>query len=153
MTAAVARVATSADHPLLSGYVAHCQALQVSDRALRERLRLARQFLACYPDLDAWMARPLDARLADLRRIRAWSLLGYAVLAGTCASTSTCWSPRTSAASAARPRRCSPTMSPAPGRPVSRRALSKGQSDVKPPVKSQVSALGTGSQTDYSVPS
>jgi len=82
VTAAVARVATPADHPLLSGYVAHCQALQVSDRALRDRLRLARQFLARHPDLDAWMARPLDARLADLRRIRAWSLVSYAVLAG-----------------------------------------------------------------------
>jgi integrase len=82
VTAAVARVATTADHPLLAGYVAHCRALQVSDRALRDRLRLARQFLACHPDLDAWMARPLDARLADLRRIRAWSLLSYAVLSG-----------------------------------------------------------------------
>jgi hypothetical protein len=82
VTAAVARVATLADHPLLSGYVAHCRALRVSDRALRDRLRLARQFLARHPDLDAWMARPLDGRLADLRRIQAWSLISYAVLAG-----------------------------------------------------------------------
>jgi integrase len=82
VTAAAARVATPTDHRLLGGYVAHCRVLGISDRALRDRLRLARQFLARYPDLDAWMARPLAARLADLRRIRAWSLLGYAVLAG-----------------------------------------------------------------------
>jgi hypothetical protein len=104
VTAAVARVATTADHPLLAGYVAHCRALQVSDRALRDRLRLARQFLACHPDLDAWMARPL---------VPAWPIcVGSGP--GRCsatrcwragfASTSTCWSPRTSAASAARPR-------------------------------------------------
>lgn len=80
MTAAVARVATTADHPLMVGYVGHCKAMTVSDRALRDRLRLARRFLEAHPDLDAWMTRPLPARLTDLRRIRAWPLISYAIL-------------------------------------------------------------------------
>lgn len=82
MTAAVARVATPDDHPLVRGYVAYCRSLPVSDRALRDRLRLARRFLEHHPDLDAWMTRPVRARLADLRRIRAWPLISYALLAG-----------------------------------------------------------------------
>ncbi len=80
MTAAVARQATPTDHPLMVGYAEFCQALALSDRALRDRLRLARRFLEVHPDLTAWMARPLDARLADLARIRAWPLVTYAIL-------------------------------------------------------------------------
>jgi integrase len=80
MSAAVARVAFAADHPLMVGYVQHCRGLTVSDRALRDRLRLARRFLEVHPNLDVWMARPLPARLTDLRRIRAWPLLCYAIL-------------------------------------------------------------------------
>jgi hypothetical protein len=82
MTAAVARVATAADHPLMIGYAQHCHARGVSDRALRDRLRLARRFLEVHPDLAAWMARPLPARLTDLRRIRAWPLISFAILTG-----------------------------------------------------------------------
>jgi site-specific recombinase XerD len=80
VTAAVARQATPTDHPLMVGYAEFCQALSLGDRALRDRLRLARRFLEVYPDLTAWMARPLDARLADLARIRAWPLVTYAIL-------------------------------------------------------------------------
>jgi hypothetical protein len=43
--------------------------------ALRDRLRLARLFLAGHPDLGAWMTCPTRTRLADLRRVRAWPLL------------------------------------------------------------------------------
>jgi hypothetical protein len=80
VTARVARQATPTDHPLLDGYATFCQALGLSDRALRDRLRLARRFLEAHPDLTAWMVRPLDARLADLARIRAWPLVTYAIL-------------------------------------------------------------------------
>jgi hypothetical protein len=62
VTAAVARLATEQDHPLIEGYAAFCQDLidagVLTDRARRDRLRLARQFLAAHPDLAAWMARP-----------------------------------------------------------------------------------------------
>jgi integrase len=51
VTAAVARVATPDDHPLMAGYAAHCRSLPISDRALRDRLRLARRFLEHHPDL------------------------------------------------------------------------------------------------------
>jgi integrase len=82
MSLAVARHATDADHPLLAGYVEHLAAIGVSDRAERDRLRIARQFLAVHPDLHAWMARPLDGRLAELGRVKAWPLLCWAILAG-----------------------------------------------------------------------
>lgn len=82
MTAAVPRVATAGDHPFLDGYVAHCRLLGVGDRALRDRLRIARRFFEAHPDLGAWMARPLPSRLEDLRRIRAWPLLTHAILSG-----------------------------------------------------------------------
>ncbi len=49
---------------------------------MRDRLRLARAFLAQHPDLDVWMARPTRTRLADLERIRAWSLVSWAALTG-----------------------------------------------------------------------
>lgn len=48
----------------------------------RARLRAARAFLAAHPDLAAWTERPLPTRLADLRRIEAWSLLSYLACEG-----------------------------------------------------------------------
>lgn len=82
MTAAVPRFATAEDHTLLDGYARFCAQIGVSDRALRDRLRLAREFLARFPDLDAWLTRPTRARLEDLSRIRAWPLLAWAGLSG-----------------------------------------------------------------------
>jgi site-specific recombinase XerD len=82
MTAPVARQATPADHPLMVGYASFCHTLGLSDRALRDRLRLARRFLEVHPDLAAWTAWPLGARLADLARVRAWPLVTYAILTG-----------------------------------------------------------------------
>jgi site-specific recombinase XerD len=86
MTAAVARLATDHDHRLIDGYAGYCQNLidagVMTDRARRDRLRLARQFLDQHPDLEGWMARSLPARLRDLDRVKAWPLLTYAVLTG-----------------------------------------------------------------------
>jgi hypothetical protein len=86
VTAAVARLATDRDHPLMESYARHCHDLiaagVLSDRARRDRLRLARQFLDQNPDLDAWMSQPLPARLRDLDRVKAWPLLTYAILTG-----------------------------------------------------------------------
>jgi integrase len=113
MTAAVARVTTAADHPLMSGYVDYCHDLGVGDSALRERLRLGRAFLARHPDLDAWMARPLAARLVDLHRMRAWPIVSYALLTGRSGSTPTCSGPAIRAALGGSPRRCSRPTSPA----------------------------------------
>jgi hypothetical protein len=82
MTAAVARWATDEDHALIEDYARFCHRLGSSDRALRDRLRLARAFLAVHPNLDAWMARPTRTRLADLGRIKAWPFLSWAALCG-----------------------------------------------------------------------
>lgn len=82
MTAAVARQATPSDHRLLDAYIAHCEALGCRDRALRNRLRAGRRFLAEHPDLVQWMAGPLPGRLVDLERTEAWPLVAFAALTG-----------------------------------------------------------------------
>jgi site-specific recombinase XerD len=86
VTAAVARLATEHDHPLIDGYAAFCQNLidtgAMTDRARRDRLRLARKFLDQHPDLEGWMARPLPARLRDLDRVKAWPMVTFAILTG-----------------------------------------------------------------------
>lgn len=93
MTAAVARCATATDHDLLDAYIVFCRELELSDRALRDRLRAARSFLATHPDLDGWMRRPVPARVTDLRRTQAWPLIGWAILSGrVTADLELCWS-------------------------------------------------------------
>jgi integrase len=82
MTAAVARKATASDHPLLDAYIAHCEASGCRDRAVRNRLRAARRFLAEHPDLVQWMAGPFPDRLIDLERTEAWPLVAFAALTG-----------------------------------------------------------------------
>ena len=86
MTAPVARHATDDDHDLLAGYIGFCRQLEVSDRALRDRLRAARGLLATHPDLDVWMRRPVTVRLDELRRSGAWPLVGWAILTGRVAA-------------------------------------------------------------------
>src|SRR5262249_6715322 len=82
MTAPVPRLATEDDHQLLDGYARFSHRLGLTDRALRDRLRLARLFLAEHPDLGEWMTRPTRTRLADLRRVKAWPLVSWAALSG-----------------------------------------------------------------------
>ena len=82
MTAPVPRFATGGDHLLLGDYAQFSHRLGLTDRALRDRLRLARAFLAEHPDLGEWMTQPTRTRLADLRRVRAWPLLSWAGLSG-----------------------------------------------------------------------
>ncbi len=80
MTAAIARWATDTDHALIEDYARFCHELGVTDRALRDRLRLARAFLREHRDLDVWLTRPTRTRLADLQRIKAWPLVSWAAL-------------------------------------------------------------------------
>ena len=82
MTAAVARTATNSDHPMLEDYLAHVASLDLSDRALRDRLRKARALLEAQPDLTAWMQQPLDLRLQELHRTQAWPLVVFAIGTG-----------------------------------------------------------------------
>jgi site-specific recombinase XerD len=82
VSAAVARAATSADHAWFVDYAGHCQALGCSDRALRDRLRSARLFLAAHPDPLAWMMQPTVDRVLELKRTRAWPLVAFLVGSG-----------------------------------------------------------------------
>ena len=82
MSAAVSRTATTADHGLLPAYIEHCQRLGCSDRSFRDRLRIGRGFLGAHPDLEAWMQRPIQYRLLELRRTGAWPLVVFAIGTG-----------------------------------------------------------------------
>lgn len=82
MTAAAPRFAVAADHALLSAYVEHCQRLGLSDRAYRDRQRIARAFLTDHPDVPEWMQLPTQHRVLELRRTGAWPLLAFAIGAG-----------------------------------------------------------------------
>lgn len=82
MTLAAAR---PPDVGLLEDYTAQQHVLGGAPSYRRDRVAAARRFLAAYPALDVWMARPLDGRLADLRRrTDAWQFVGFAILTGAC---------------------------------------------------------------------
>ncbi len=82
MSAAVARAATRTDHAWFTGYVDHCHRLACSDRALRDRLRGARRFLAAHPDPEAWMRQPAPGRVIELQRTGAWPLVVFLIGTG-----------------------------------------------------------------------
>jgi len=51
----------------------------------RVRVAAARAFLADHPDLDAWMATPVEARVVELqRRPLAWLVVSFAIVTGWC---------------------------------------------------------------------
>src|SRR6185503_16955449 len=84
MTAPVPRFATAGDHLLLEGYARFCHRVALPDRALRDRLRLARLFLAEHPDRGVWMTRPAkdQAGRPAPHQGMATAVVGRAVRAG-----------------------------------------------------------------------
>ena len=64
---------------LLGDYLDHVASLGLSGRALRDRTRIAHEFLSRNPDLAAWTALPAIERAAELRSSGAWPLLCYAI--------------------------------------------------------------------------
>lgn len=73
------------DDDLFDVYARCSGALGGSPAYHRQRLAAARTFVADHPDLDVWMARPLDARLAELRRRPlSWPLVAFALVTGRC---------------------------------------------------------------------
>ena len=82
MTAAVARSAMATDHALLPAYLAHLTTKDLSDRALRDRLRAARLLLGEHSDLTGWMALPIRQRLTNLQQTQAWPLVVFAIGTG-----------------------------------------------------------------------
>lgn len=82
MTAAPAVISPRAG--LLDSFVEHDEHLGGQRAYRRQRRATAEAFLARHPDLDQWMARPVEARLVELRRHElAWPFVAYAIVTGT----------------------------------------------------------------------
>jgi len=81
MTAAIGSPAP-AGRGLLEDYLGHLHASGLSGRAVRDRVRIATDFLGRHPDLQAWMTLPVTDRASELRRTGAWPLVCYAAAAG-----------------------------------------------------------------------
>jgi hypothetical protein len=64
---------------LLGEYLDHVAGLGLSGRAMRDRTRIAREFLSHNPNLAAWMGLPAAQRTAELRSSGAWPLVCYAI--------------------------------------------------------------------------
>lgn len=86
MTTTATTLPTSAtstqEGELLQAYREHVDRLGLSDRATRDRMRIAADFLAGHPDLQEWMNQPASWRVAQLRLSGAWPLLVYAIGTG-----------------------------------------------------------------------
>ena len=67
---------------LLDTYAEYVATLTISKAGRAARLRAAQRFLACHPDLGAWMGRPTPQRLVDLHRAKAWPLLSWCFIEG-----------------------------------------------------------------------
>jgi site-specific recombinase XerD len=81
MTAATVGCGVDAD-VLLGEYLDHVAALGLGGRAVRDRVRIAQEFLSRNPDPTAWMGLPAAERATELRRGGAWPLLCYAIGTG-----------------------------------------------------------------------
>ena len=79
--AAVALEAAGAPDVLVD-YARFVFGLAIGPDAKRLRRNAAASLLDAHPDLAAWMQRPTPARLADLRRTRAWSFVTWCFLEG-----------------------------------------------------------------------
>lgn len=67
---------------LLVAYQRHVADLPINQGCRSARRRGARRFLACHPDLQAWMTRATPARLLDLHRADAWPFVVWCFVAG-----------------------------------------------------------------------
>ena len=71
------------DSDVFDLFALHNDALGGQPAWRRQRLAAGRAFLDDHPDLDVWMARPVDARLVELdRRPAAWVVVSFAIAAG-----------------------------------------------------------------------
>ena len=77
--------ATATAPDLLAAFTEHNDLLGGQPGYRCQRLAAARAFLDAHPDLDVWMAAPVDARLVELRRRPlAWQLVSFAIVSGWC---------------------------------------------------------------------
>jgi len=80
MTAVTAALAP-AGQGLMHDYLGYLRTSGLGERAVRDRVRIARDFLGRHPDLQAWMTLPVTGRVSELKRTGAWPLICHA--AGT----------------------------------------------------------------------
>ncbi len=78
--AALAAPPTRTTDQLLADYLTHVDAIPGPAGARFERRRNAGRFVDRYPDLGGWMRRSTAARLADLRRLKAWPFLSWCLV-------------------------------------------------------------------------
>jgi integrase len=81
VTAALARPGRPGQG-LLAEYATHVRMLGLGDRAVRDRIRIAGEFLGRHPSLQEWMASPVTDRVTELARAGAWPLICYAIGTG-----------------------------------------------------------------------
>src|SRR5258708_8862141 len=67
---------------LLNEYLGGLQTVGLGARAVRHRVRIARDFTGRYPDLQAWMTLPAAHRVSELKRTGAWPLVCHAIGTG-----------------------------------------------------------------------
>lgn len=82
MTAALIVISPLVD--LIDAFVEHDEFLGGQRSYRRQRRTAAEAFCDRHPNLDAWMALPVEARLVELRRHElAWPFVAYAIVTGT----------------------------------------------------------------------
>jgi site-specific recombinase XerD len=82
MIPATTDAASNAPVDLLAGYLDYVNGLDCAQQAKSLRQRGALRFLDRFGDLDAWMARPTAARLADTKRADAWPFVSWCFAIG-----------------------------------------------------------------------
>jgi integrase len=81
MTPAVVSLA-AAGPGLLDDYLGRLRTLGMGDRAVRDRVRIARDFTDRHPSLQEWMTLPVTDRAGELKRTGAWPLVCHAIGTG-----------------------------------------------------------------------
>ncbi|ETZ58301.1 phage integrase family domain protein [Mycobacterium sp. MAC_080597_8934] len=67
---------------VVADYLDHVATLGLSGRAVRDRIRIARDFTARHRDLHAWMTLPAAERIAEIRDTGAWPLICHTIGTG-----------------------------------------------------------------------
>ena len=81
MTAVTALAGPTEPGPL-DEYLASLRGSGLGDRAVRDRVRIARDFTGRHPDLRAWMTLPAADRVSELRVTGAWPLICHTIGTG-----------------------------------------------------------------------
>ena len=82
MTAPAVLLRNEGARDVLVAYLKHVDELRIGADAKRVRRNAARALVDLHPDLHAWMLRSTPARLADLRRTKAWPFVSWFLVEG-----------------------------------------------------------------------